>query len=92
MEKNDQNKQDRNEVLQEINEERERDLVGAINWMKIAFFDHNSWHNKFLKFIFEGKVLEKKTRGKPRIRFLEYAQQIMKCQNYYEMKRIAEKK
>ena len=73
------------EIPEERERERERDLIGAINKRKIAFFSHSLRHNKSLKFIFEGKCLEKKTRGRPRMKILEHAQQIIRCQNYYEM-------
>ena len=65
-------------------------LISAIDKRKIVFFDHSLRH-KFLKLI-QGKILGKKSRGRPRMRILEHAQPIFRCQNYYEMKRITEKR
>ena len=59
--------------------------------MKIAFFGHSLQHNRFLKLVLERKVLGKESRGRPRMKILELAEQIVGCQNYYEMKRVAEK-
>ena len=67
-------------------------LTVAVNRRQIAFFSHSLLHNKFLKWIFEGNVLGKKSRKRLKIKILEHAQQIIKWQNYYEMKRAAEKR
>ena len=69
-----------------------RDLIDAINRRKIAIFGHSLQHNEFLISILEGKVLGKKRRGRPIKKILKYAQQIIKCWNYYKMKRVAEKR
>jgi len=74
-------------ILHEINENRE--LLKVIAKRKIKLLGHVLRHNNFLQNIFEGKVLGKKTRGRPRMAFLKNTIHEMGCNSYAGMKELA---
>ena len=74
-------------VLEEINEKRM--LVKELEKRRIKFIGHILRHNELLINIFEGKMLGKRTRGRPRRSFMEGVVGRLKFKSYQEMKSTA---
>ena len=75
-------------VLKELGEERK--LLNEIEKRKIRITEHIIRHNTFIKNIYEGKVLGKEGRGRPRRRYFEDIRDRMGSDSYAKMKRTAE--
>lgn len=76
------------QVLREVNEGRT--LLRDIRRRKAKMIGHIVRHSEFLVNIFEGKVLGKKTRGRPRNNYFKKLEEEMYLENYYDTKRKAE--
>lgn len=57
---------------------------------KLRFIGHVLRHNEFIGKIFEGKILGKKTRGRPRQLFLDVVKVKMGLGSYALLKRAAQ--
>lgn len=75
------------QVLREVNETRT--LLNYIGRRKTKMIGHIMRHNLFLKTVFEGKVLGKKPRGRPRATFFNNLKEDMGLKSYEELKRMA---
>ena len=75
------------EVLQSVEERRE--LISHILKRKAKLIGHSIRHSTFLSNIFEGKILGRRTRGRPRTSYFKDVKRLMDVSSYSHLKRVA---
>ncbi|KAG8222889.1 hypothetical protein J437_LFUL003534 [Ladona fulva] len=75
------------QVLNEVRERRA--LIETIEKRKSKHNGHQIRHNEILNSIFEGKILGKRTRGRPGLPILQDVKSRMDCSSFQEMEELA---
>jgi hypothetical protein len=57
---------------------------------KVKLIGHLLRHNGFVTNIMEGRLLGKKSRGRPRLSYIKNLMKELLCNSYAEMKRLAQ--